>query len=454
MSVESGLFRVAIMESLVTPKDLVLTKPEHSDAKWVVTVGSQVPKRLTPDLAKVLNWYQDGQPDSIDNYLGTTVTTQQLETATTLLAKSGLLVNSETQGGGVTRNKTASLVSPRFKFNSLFSIQFAILNKPSHFAWLERIAKRPVIWCGAITSSILAILGIILIFAYMQEYLLALTTPQTPLTVLVLLIFVVAVISVHEFAHALTLVYFGERVRRIGIMLFYFSPAFFCDITEAWKLPNKNQRTLVAFAGVISTFGIAGVMALIYAVTGNVYSWLAVATVVLYVESLLNLIPFIKLDGYIALMTYVDIPKLRYLAMEEWKIFLLLLISSDWKLIRQLRFLWILFGTGASATPIIICFLLANTFASASLIGSIVSDFLFLIIIILFLRGVYRIFTVGDRISRRKNYVAKNQVGEAYGSKLQRAYAAGLGILAVVIIGFIPVIRTERGYIGNLMDVW
>lgn len=100
MSVESGLFRVAIMESLVTPKDLVLTKPEHSDAKWVVTVGSQVPKRLTPDLAKVLNWYQDGQPDSIDNYLGTTVTTQQLETATTLLAKSGLLVNPETQGGG------------------------------------------------------------------------------------------------------------------------------------------------------------------------------------------------------------------------------------------------------------------------------------------------------------------------------------------------------------------
>lgn len=92
-----------IMEVLLVPEELVLTKPEQTDMKWVVTVGDSTPMRLTPDLARVLNWYMDGKPGTIDSYLGISVTTQQLETATTLLVQSGLLVNPENVHRGGSR---------------------------------------------------------------------------------------------------------------------------------------------------------------------------------------------------------------------------------------------------------------------------------------------------------------------------------------------------------------
>lgn len=88
------------MEVLLVPEDLVLTRSDQPDMKWVVTVGDSTPMRLTSDLARVLNWYMDGQPGTIDSYLGVPVTTQQLETATTLLVQSGFLVNPETCMGG------------------------------------------------------------------------------------------------------------------------------------------------------------------------------------------------------------------------------------------------------------------------------------------------------------------------------------------------------------------
>ena len=190
---------------------------------------------------------------------------------------------------------------------------------------------------GAIASIIFAVTGLVLIGVKFQEFESALATPQTPLVIFGLIVFVIFVVSLHEFAHATILVYFGESPRRIGIMLFYLIPAFFCDIINAWRLPNKNQRVIIALAGVVSTFGIAGIVSTIYTVTDTKYSWLAIAAAILYIESLLNLLPFIKLDGYIALMAYLDEPKLRDLAMEEWKYFLLLLVSRQRRKLKKLH---------------------------------------------------------------------------------------------------------------------
>lgn len=288
---------------------------------------------------------------------------------------------------------------------------------------------------GAITSIIFAVTGLVLIGVKFQEFESALTAPQTPLVILGILVFVVLVASLHEFAHAAALVYFGESPRRIGIMLFYLIPAFFCDITNAWRLPNKNQRVLTALAGVVSTFGIAGIVATIYAVTDTKYSWLAIAAVILYIESALNLLPFVKLDGYIMLMIYLDEPKLRDLAMGEWKYFLLLLVSRKWEEIKELHALRIVFGLGASLIPILILLFLASSFASAStgITVSIITGLLFLAIALLLLRGVQRIYTIGNRM------------GSFQGNILQRILAAGIGAMIIILAGFIPLPRTESG---------
>lgn len=422
------------MQTLTVPENLVLTKPDDPKKHWVVVVGKSVPVRLTPDLAMVLAWYKDGQPGSVDNYVGTTVAPQQLETAVSMLTRAGLLVTTENKGC-VSLKGNGSSNHSRFHFNSLFSIQFSILNKPQHFTWLERIVSKPLLVATGIASVLFAIFGVALIALYPQNFFQALTTPQTPLTILWLIIFMVASVSLHEFAHGAALIYFGERVRRIGVMLFYFFPAFFCDVTEAWKLPNKNQRTIIALAGVVSTFGIAGLATSIYVITGRGMQWLAIAAIVLYAESLLNLMPFIKLDGYIALMTYVDSPGLRDKTMEEWKYFLLLLVAGKCQQLKRFHPARLLFGLAASLTPVVLLFFLAKTFGAAStgLFGAIFSAIFSLLAIVLVVRGVYRTTTVGIRI------------GEFPGSIFQRTCVTGLGIFVVLVAGLIPITRTESG---------
>ena len=98
---------------------------------------------------------------------------------------------------------------------------------------------------------------------------------------------------------------------------------FFCDVTDGWRLPHNWQRVRVALAGVAvqALFGSAAALAslaltFVDGTTGLRYGLLVVACGNMLV-GLLNLIPFVKLDGYIALMSRVDIPHLRQRSMAE-----------------------------------------------------------------------------------------------------------------------------------------
>src|SRR6202022_458410 len=56
-------------------------------------------------------------------------------------------------------------------------------------------------------------------------------------------------IWLHEFAHGLTCRYFGGAVHEIGFLLIYFQPAFSCNVSDAWLVPQKSKRLWVGFAG-------------------------------------------------------------------------------------------------------------------------------------------------------------------------------------------------------------
>lgn len=57
------------------------------------------------------------------------------------------------------------------------------------------------------------------------------------------------VTAAHEFAHGLACKHFGGRVREMGVLLIYFQPAFYCNVSDAWLFPEKAKRLWVTLAG-------------------------------------------------------------------------------------------------------------------------------------------------------------------------------------------------------------
>ena len=120
----------------------------------------------------------------------------------------------------------------------------------------------------------------------------------------------------HELGHGLSLVRAGGKVRRLGMLLLYGSPAFYCDVSQAWRLAPR-RRLWVALAGVRVniTVGAAAAVNAAMLPPGPFRQLLSGMTVFNLLLSLLNLCPFVKFDGYVGLAGLLDHPNLRTKAM-------------------------------------------------------------------------------------------------------------------------------------------
>ena len=121
------------------------------------------------------------------------------------------------------------------------------------------------------------------------------------------------VMVAHEFCHAAMVVYHGGRVRRMGLVLLYLRPALFCDVSDSWRFASRWQRFEVAAAG-IGFHIVIGSVSLTFASLVSAPGVASAATLFAGVNgglALMNLIPFVKLDGYWMLVSAVDKPNLR-----------------------------------------------------------------------------------------------------------------------------------------------
>lgn len=121
-------------------------------------------------------------------------------------------------------------------------------------------------------------------------------------------------ISAHELAHGLTCKHFGGRVREMGVMLIYFQPALYCNVTDAWLFPEKAKRLWVTFAGAYLDILLWSLAILAWRAT-EADTWIHFTALVVVatagVRMLFNLNPLIKLDGYYLLSDALEIPNLR-----------------------------------------------------------------------------------------------------------------------------------------------
>ncbi|MFJ2542760.1 daptide biosynthesis intramembrane metalloprotease [Microbacterium sp. NPDC087589] len=245
----------------------------------------------------------------------------------------------------------------RVVYRPPFTLQIATLRAPAIFGRLERLVV-PLSGRAVLGSvAILLCLGFLAASAQAEELWAALTTP-VPLVALVYLVIVLSLMTLlHESAHGVTLMRFGGRPRRAGFMLFYLSPAFFVDVTDGWRLPQRRQRVAIALAGP-GVHAAVGSIALIVALTLSqpvLHQTALLLAVSCGAIVLINLIPFVRFDGYIALMSALDEPNLRARAIHDGSDFLTGLLFGGRRRTKRLDTWWsVPFGLACLATPVVL----------------------------------------------------------------------------------------------------
>ena len=118
----------------------------------------------------------------------------------------------------------------------------------------------------------------------------------------------------HEFAHAVALKHYGGSVTEMGFLLLYFQPCVYSNLSDAYLLPARRQKSTVMLAGLFVQLLVTAAAIFIWRVTeiGNLINRFAflVAAVSLAIV-LFNVNPLIKLDGYYLLADWLRLPNLR-----------------------------------------------------------------------------------------------------------------------------------------------
>ena len=132
--------------------------------------------------------------------------------------------------------------------------------------------------------------------------------------VLMLIVVLFTVIVLHENGHGLTCKRYGGEVHEIGFMLIYFMPAFYANVTDTWTFESKAAKLWVTFAGAFVELIICSIASFVwyfstpgYLIHDFAFTFMITAGLS---SILINMNPLIRLDGYFALVDYLEIPKL------------------------------------------------------------------------------------------------------------------------------------------------
>ena len=122
------------------------------------------------------------------------------------------------------------------------------------------------------------------------------------------------VTTIHEFSHGLTCCHYGGKVHEVGFMLIYFSPAFYCDVSDSYMFPKRTNRMAVALAGGFAQLTVWGICTIIWRITdtnASINKLVFIVVVFSGLQTLVNFNPLIKLDGYYMLSDFLEVPNLR-----------------------------------------------------------------------------------------------------------------------------------------------
>jgi putative peptide zinc metalloprotease protein len=186
--------------------------------------------------------------------------------------------------------------------------------------WLERVVPR-LAWLVSPVCGVLYVVLLVsaLLLVCSQFDALAARLPRfrdffSGENLLWLAVSLALVKSLHELGHAFACKYFGGECNRLGIMLIAFTPALYCDVSDAWLLPKRWQRIVVSGAGMIVELGLAAAATWLWATT-NPGLLNSLALNVMFVCSVGTLVingnPLLRFDGYYMFADWLGVPNLQ-----------------------------------------------------------------------------------------------------------------------------------------------
>ena len=181
--------------------------------------------------------------------------------------------------------------------------------------WISpvRVFSGPTIilsWCAAV------VLATVLVVTNFQEFSrdIAQAASRTSVSWWLIVAIVISITKIiHELAHALTCKLFGSECRELGIMFLVGIPCLYCDVSDAWMIPQRWKRVLVSAAGMLAELAIAAFAVFAWRLLDpSIAKDICVSVVVVCSVStlLFNGNPLLKYDGYFILSDLVGIPNL------------------------------------------------------------------------------------------------------------------------------------------------
>nr|WP_303244085.1 M50 family metallopeptidase [uncultured Cellulosilyticum sp.] len=158
------------------------------------------------------------------------------------------------------------------------------------------------VW-GVIAINVLAVINIVLALLKIENVYSSITQIGSlkGLDIILMMIAIILTIVLHELGHATVCSKYGGKISRMGIVLFFFFPCFYCDVSDIYLFKKRREAAFVALSGVYINFVLANIVLGVYflllikgiEVSGLVYYYLLNIGIIIY-----NLMPLVKMDGY------------------------------------------------------------------------------------------------------------------------------------------------------------
>ncbi|HMP02113.1 MAG TPA: HlyD family efflux transporter periplasmic adaptor subunit [Gemmatales bacterium] len=248
------------------------------------------------------------------------LTLEDLESFTSQLLQAGLAQN-ETPGAGkqlFERYKKRSRRMFMQKFMNLLYIKIPLFD-PDRLLRLMLPHTRFIFtrWFLALSVAFL-LAALLLVLRNWNVFLSKLPAYHeffTMKTVVYLWVALGLVKVIHEFGHGLSCKAFGGEVHEMGLLFLVFSPCMYCNVSDAWMMPNKWHRIIISSAGIYVELIIAAAATFVWwnSEPGGFVSTMSMALMVVCSVStfVFNANPLMRFDGYYILSDWIEIPNLR-----------------------------------------------------------------------------------------------------------------------------------------------
>ena len=166
----------------------------------------------------------------------------------------------------------------------------------------------PLLW-GPLVLVVVVALGVLdMTVLWGDQLMLAMVDiAMLPSKILSVLGLVFLATFVHELGHAAACRYGGASPGRIGVGIYLIFPAFYTDVTDAYRL-DRRGRLRTDLGGIYFNALTAVILLLAAQQTGS--SVLLFAAFVVQLEAIQQLLPVVRFDGYYVLSDIVGVPDL------------------------------------------------------------------------------------------------------------------------------------------------